>query len=152
YYWPAPKSVRCRDRSCLPRSRSPGLRAGRRQAAGHRPDSHLCRTGQQTHWRPSVSILVCLEGKFRAKHVGFSLYARLPYVTRGITELAADSRLAESTGPSGVGEEWNATEVSMNTHRSAVVLSGGGAYAAYEVGVLKALAEGNCPATEGIPI
>lgn len=33
--------------------------------------------------------------------------------------------------------------------RSAVVLSGGGAFGAFEVGVLRALAEGRCPATLG---
>ncbi len=34
---------------------------------------------------------------------------------------------------------------------SAMILSGGGAYAAYEVGVMKALFHGECPATGGTP-
>jgi len=33
--------------------------------------------------------------------------------------------------------------------RHAVALSGGGAFGAFEVGVLRALAEGKCPATRG---
>src|SRR2546430_8141205 len=43
----------------------------------------------------------------------------------------------------------------MSSHpakKSAVVLSGGGAYGAYEVGVIKALFEGRCPSTSGVPL
>jgi NTE family protein len=43
----------------------------------------------------------------------------------------------------------------MHAHtgnRSALVLSGGGAYGAYEVGVIRALVEGRSPATAGEPI
>jgi NTE family protein len=35
---------------------------------------------------------------------------------------------------------------------SGVILSGGGAFGAWEVGVLKALTEGVCPATQGLPM
>ena len=38
------------------------------------------------------------------------------------------------------------------TNKSALVLSGGGAYGAYEVGVIQALFEGRCPSTSGIPL
>ena len=41
----------------------------------------------------------------------------------------------------------------MSSHaadKSALVLSGGGAYGTYEVGVIKALFEGNCPSTSGV--
>jgi NTE family protein len=37
-------------------------------------------------------------------------------------------------------------------YKSALVLSGGGAYGAYEVGVIKALFEGHCPSTSGAPL
>lgn len=37
-------------------------------------------------------------------------------------------------------------------HKSALVLSGGGAYGAYEVGVIKALFEGKCASTAGRPL
>jgi NTE family protein len=43
----------------------------------------------------------------------------------------------------------------MSTHaakKSALVLSGGGAYGAYEIGAIKALFEGKCPSTSGIPL
>src|SRR5437016_4637556 len=40
----------------------------------------------------------------------------------------------------------------INSGPQAVVLSGGGAYAAYEVGVLKALFAGHSPATGFIPV
>ena len=35
----------------------------------------------------------------------------------------------------------------MDGHKQAIVLSGGGAYGAYEIGVMKALFQGHCPAT-----
>jgi NTE family protein len=37
-------------------------------------------------------------------------------------------------------------------NKSALVLSGGGAYGAYEVGVIKSLFEGKCPSTSGVPL
>src|SRR5258708_1106002 len=43
----------------------------------------------------------------------------------------------------------------MSTHgakKSALVLSGGGAYGAYEIGVIKSLFDGKCPPTPGIPL
>src|SRR5262249_8504195 len=48
-----------------------------------------------------------------------------------------------------------ADTVAMSSHaakKSALVLSGGGAYGAYEIGVIRALFEGRCPSTSGTPL
>jgi predicted acylesterase/phospholipase RssA len=45
-----------------------------------------------------------------------------------------------------------AVEQSMNGHKQAIILSGGGAYGAYEVGVIKALFTGKSPATNRAPL
>jgi predicted acylesterase/phospholipase RssA len=39
-----------------------------------------------------------------------------------------------------------------NGHKHAVILSGGGAYGAYEVGTMKALFNGQSPATRSVPL
>src|ERR1700682_5706115 len=65
--------------------------------------------------------------------------------------MAAGSQLAGCLGFAGVGDH-RGEFVNPPYEVSALVLSGGGAYAAYEVGVMKALIAGVSPATGLTPL